>query len=255
MNNKGVSLITVTVIIIVMIIIATTSILAGNKLIVSSKEYVDRQLVENVIEAVKRRKSESKMEGSITPIGVGYPGKANPVIGNGQVEAIGWYQADEDDLKKLGVTETNERMLINYDYEEVLPMRDPKYLEKYEVSTILHKIKNDYDNNNIVKYLGEELHNYSTPTGNGKMYVNSKTGEAFGDGWYYLSYTSISLSEYESALTSASNDMSDYSKCLNEYSEIVIKPYTDSGKEPPIVVVNYETGRYEISSDLELHEE
>jgi hypothetical protein len=111
MNNKGITLITVTVIIIVMIIIATTSIIAGNKLIVNSKEYVDSQLVENVIEAVKRKKAEVNMEGSITPIGVGYPGKVNPVIGNGEVEANGWYQVDEDDLKKLGVTETNERML------------------------------------------------------------------------------------------------------------------------------------------------
>ena len=56
MNNKGVTMVTVIVMIIVMLIIATVSIVAGNKIIVSSKEYKVEQELQSVKAEVLRKK-------------------------------------------------------------------------------------------------------------------------------------------------------------------------------------------------------
>jgi len=222
MSNRGITLLAVTVIIIVMIILATTGIVAGNKLILNSKELTESQIIENVREAVVRKKAEYQMQGTITPIGVGFPGKANPSIGDGTVVAEGWYQLDEEELKQLGVNETNERMLINYEYEEVLPMRSPNYFERYEVITFLRKVAADVastkGSSNPKTYIGEKLTNL---TAHGTMYVNEETGEAFGNDWYYVKPENYS------------GDYADFQKYIKH-------PY----------VVNYRNGNYEEATNL-----
>jgi hypothetical protein len=160
------------------------------------------------------------MHGTIIPIGITFPGKANPTIGDGTVIAEGWYQLDEPELRELGVTETNERVLVNYEYEEVLPMRDPTYFEKYEVSKLLHDVK-DYESGDSPDYVGTPLKNFSAT--DGKMYVNTETNEAFGDGWYYV-------------------EPSDLTGRYAGYAEYIKYPY----------VVNYETGKYKNADGFEL---
>ena len=219
MNNRGITLLAVTVIIIVMIILATTGIVAGNKLILNSKELTESQIVENVREAVVRKKAEYNMQGSITPIGVGFPGKANPTIGDGTVIAQGWYQLDEDELKQLGVNETNERMLINYEYEEVLPMKNPKYFEIYQVITFLRKVASDYKAKKITSYIGMQLSNLTSR--GSTMFVNEETGEAFGKDWYYVT-------------------PDDYSGDYADFKNYIKNPY----------VVNYSNGKYKEATNL-----
>ncbi len=220
MNNKGITLVTVVVIIIVMTIIATTSIIAGNKIVVNTKEYSDEQIVENVREAVKRKKAEVLMQGSITPIGAGYPGKANPAVGDGSVIAEGWYQLDEPELRALGVMETNERMLINYEYEVVLPMRDPNYFEKYQLITLVHKIQSQFESGEVQAYFGEEL--YDVNYGMGNMYVDKATNTSYGTGWFYVTSDDIPAG-YE------------------QYTDSISWPY----------LFNYNTGEFVAASGLE----
>ena len=189
MNNKGITLITVVVMIIIIIIIATTSIIAGNKLVLNARNLTDSQVEETIREAMSRRRGEIDLQGTITPKGDSYPGKVDPLIGEGTYNAKGWYLLVDEDLTNLGVKDApaSSRFLVNYKYLEVLDMSDRLYLEKYFVCTFLHKV---YDKaGSPSEYIGERLAN-KTDSGDTsrKMYVDhtENNPDYYGTGWYVI---------------------------------------------------------------------
>ena len=188
-RNKGITLITVVVIIIIIIIIATVSIVAGNKLIVNSRNLTDSQIVESVKEAIYRRRAEIQMQGTITPKGDTYPGNVNPLIGEGNILAEGWYALDKEALANLGVKDVDSRFLVNYNYDDAISMGDPEYIEKYFVSTYMFKIYQEVKAGTTPNYSGVKLED---KIGEGdtahKMYQNTTELETdyFGTGWYVV---------------------------------------------------------------------
>ena len=196
MNKKGVTLVSVVVIIIVMIIIATTSIISGNKLILNAKNLTDNQKIESIKEAIGRKKTEINLQGTIMPKGESYPGTVDPLIGDGSYRAKGWYTLDQPDLLELGVKDLEGRFLVNYEYGEVYDMTKAEYLENYFVSSFIHKIvKNVNDDfSGSLKYLGEKLRDikYSGDTGY-RMYQEKSDDEDifYGTGWYIVSANTV----------------------------------------------------------------
>ena len=194
MNNKGISLVTVIVIIIVMIIIATISIIAGNKLILDSKNLTDAASIESIKEAVNRLQKEAASSGIYTPKGESFVGKYSPAIGNGDIQAVGWYLLAEDDLLELGVRNNKGRYLVNYQKSEVLDMSDSTYVEKYNIVEFMYEQRDNKatedENGNEYEYVGLKLTNKSS-SGDGniiyKLYNDTKQTEVFGTGWYYVS--------------------------------------------------------------------
>ncbi len=188
-NNKGITLITVVVIIIIIIIIATVSIVAGNKLIVNSRHLTDSQIVESVKEAIYRRTAEIQMQGTITPKGDSYPGNVDPLIGEGNIQATGWYALDKDALANLGVKDVDSRFLVNYNYNDAISMGDAEYIEKYFVSTYMYKCYQDRKAGLRSSYSGEMLED---KTGEGDtahiMYMDTTEldKDYFGTGWYLV---------------------------------------------------------------------
>ncbi|MBR6253499.1 MAG: hypothetical protein IKR04_06670 [Clostridia bacterium] len=192
MNNKGISLVTVIVIIIVMIIIATVSIIAGNKLILDTKNYTDSQTIEGIKEAIDRVQNEIVNSGTLTPKGEKYIGRYSPAVGNGDVKAEGWYLLDESALKELGFPSQKGRFLVNYEKSEVLDMSDPTYFEKYNIVTFLYEQRDEKDyakaNSYSFTYIGEALEDIGSD-GSGLMYKffnDAKQTELFGTGWYLV---------------------------------------------------------------------
>lgn len=184
MNNKGITLITVIVMIIVMLIIATVSLVAGNEIIVNSNEYRREQELESVKEAVLRRKSEVEMSGTIIPIGEAYVGTKNPIIctdERGTLVANDWYLLDKESLENIGVYDTENKYVVNYDYGIVLSTYDESYIEEYMVIKCLY----DYISRNST--LGTALENKTGSDTSKKMYVNNDNGDLFGTGWYFVS--------------------------------------------------------------------
>lgn len=183
MNNKGVTMVTVIVMIIVMLIIATVSIVAGNKIIVSSKEYKVEQELQSVKAAVLRKKTEVNMAGTLIPNGESYVGIKDPILKSdesGTLVATGWYLLEEENLEKLGVHDASSRYIANYDYEEVLSTKDTDYIESYMVIEFMH----EYINMDLVA--GEMLKNKSDVDTSAKMVKNKDTGELYGTDWYLV---------------------------------------------------------------------
>ena len=191
-NNKGVTLITVVVIIIVIIIIATVSVVAGNKLVLNTRSLTDEQIIESVRESVSRKKIEVNAQGSISPKGGKYPGKMDPLLGDGSIRAEGWYVLDDPELIEIGVKDISGRFLVNYEYNEVINMGREDYLEKYLVCTFLHDLLEEKVFDPSVQYIGEKLQNKVSGdvSGDGrhKMYVDvTKTApDYYGTGWYVV---------------------------------------------------------------------
>ena len=183
MNKKGVTLVTVVVMIIVMILIATVSIVAGNKIIVSSNEYKIEQEIESVRAAVLRKKAEVNMAGNLIPNGESYIGVADPVLksdGTDTIVATGWYYLDKENLEKLGVYDTTTRFIVNYDYEAVLSLESQEYLEEYIfIESMYNLVENE-------TYVGEALQNKTAEDTSGLMIRNNDTGAVYGTGWYLL---------------------------------------------------------------------
>ena len=187
MNNKGISLVTVVVIIIVMIIIASVSIIAGNKLIVETKELANFQTIETIREAINRLYEDHINSGMITPKGEGLIGRYSPAIGNGDIQAVGWYLLDEDALTELGINQKG-KFLINYKYSAVLDMSDSSYVEEYNVIEFMYNQRKLMENaikdgtTNSFEYAGEELNNDT------RVYVHKSETQTdvYGLGWYYV---------------------------------------------------------------------
>lgn len=187
MNNKGITMVTVVVMIIVMLIIATVSIVAGNKLIIESKEYEKEQEYHSVKEAVLRKKSEVNMAGSLIPIGESYVGIKDPILKSDDsttITATGWYLLDNTNLEKLGIFDASSRYVVNYDYEEVVATDDEEYIEKYMLIECIHEIIN------AGTVRGTQLKNKTTDS-SAKMVRNTETGDVYGDGWYIVSVADL----------------------------------------------------------------
>lgn len=125
-NNHGMTLASIIIILIVVIIIASVSIIAGNNLMVESKDQLSEQKIQTVRDAVMRRKTDVAMGGKYMPIGESYVGIVNPVIGqteDGEEICAGsdWYLIEEKDLEGLGVTGDNNAYYVNYELGEVIP--------------------------------------------------------------------------------------------------------------------------------------
>jgi len=203
MNNKGISLVTVVVIIIVMIIIATISIVAGNKLIVETKNLQELQNIETIRQAIDRVYQEYTNSGIYTPKGEGLIGRYSPAIAAGDVQAVGWYLLDEDALKELGVNELRGKYLVNYEYSQVLDMSDPTYYEKYCVVEFIYKqreLKDAAEREGRLStffYPGEALDNIEGDSDTGLMYKTkySKYTEVYGTGWYLVDSSLINDTE------------------------------------------------------------
>lgn len=182
MNNRGITMVTVVVIIIVMLLIATVSIVAGNKVIVESKQYKLEQEYQSVKAAVSRKKTEVNMAGSLIPIGESYVGIKDPILesdGSDTIVATDWYLLDRENLEKLGVYETDYRYIVNYDYEQVISTQNTNYLEEYMVSqSMIEYIKSGTT-------AGVELKNKITDS-SAKMVRNNETGDVYGDNWYIV---------------------------------------------------------------------
>lgn len=107
-NNKGITLVSVIVVLIVIIIIASVSIVGGSGLLVESKEQVEEQELIAVKDAVKRRKAEVSLSGTLTPTGVSYAGLKNPVVGRDDAglelfAGKDWYLLEKEHLEELGI--------------------------------------------------------------------------------------------------------------------------------------------------------
>lgn len=180
-NNKGVTLATVVVTIIVMLVIATVSIVAGNKLIVSSNEYDEGQEYESVVSAVKRKKTEVNLAGSLIPVGEAYVGVVDPIIksdSTGSLKADGWYLLDEVALEKLGLNELSSRYLVNYDYEVVLSTKNSDYVEECLVAEYIHNVSEK-------GRCGLQLKDKVSGDTNVMIQIED-TSELFGTGWYLV---------------------------------------------------------------------
>lgn len=183
MNQKGVTLATVIVMIIIMLIIATVSIVAGNRLIVNSKEYKEEQEIQSVKAAVSRKKTEVNMAGVLVPNGEAYVGAIDPIIksdAEGTIVAKGWYLLDEESLLKLGISDASSRFIVNYEYEAVLATKNPDYIEEYMVIEYLHELMD------AGTTAGTALGNKTTEGDAAKMVRNTEKNEVFGAGWYLL---------------------------------------------------------------------
>lgn len=217
MNQKGITMATVVVMIIIMIIIATVSIVAGNRIIVNSKEYKEMQEIESVKSAVLRKKTEVNMAGSLLPIGESYVGIVDPIIKSDSTDTVvakNWYLLDEESLEKLGIHDASSRYLVNYDYEVVLSTTNPDYFEEYMVSEFLHEL---IEAKSVV---GTPLENKKSSGDGLPMVKNKKENEVFGTGWYLL----------------RKEDFSD------EYKDVIAHSY----------LVHYERAEYvKITSDFE----
>ena len=186
MNQKGVTLATVIVMIIIMLIIATVSIVAGNRLIVNSKEYKDEQELQSVKAAVSRKKAEVNMAGILVPKGEAYVGAIDPIIksdSEGTIVATGWYLLDEEALQKLGISDASSRFIVNYEYEVVLATKNPDYIEEYMVVEYLHELMDTETT------AGTALENKVVEEDSNKMVRNKENNELFGEGWYLVKKT------------------------------------------------------------------
>lgn len=221
MNQKGITMATVVVMIIIMLIIATVSIVAGNKIIVNSKEYEEIQEVESVKAAVLRKKTEVNMAGTLVPIGESYVGIVDPIIKNDSTDTVvakNWYLLDEESLEKLGIHDASSRYLVNYDYEVVLSTASPDYFEEYMVSEFLHEL---IDSQNIA---GTPLENKKTSGDGLPMVKNKKENEVFGTGWYLLKKADFS-EEYKEDIKHSyliHLDRAEYVKVTSDFEGIDI---------------------------------
>lgn len=191
MNKKGITLVTVVVMIIVMIIIATVSIVAGNKIIVSSNEYKIEQEIESVKAAVLRKKAEVNMAGNLIPTGESYIGVADPILksdGSDTIVATGWYYLDKENLEKLGVYDTTTRFIVNYDYEAVLSLESKDYLEEYIIIELM------YDYIEKDSCAGTALKNKTATDTSGLMIRDNESGTVYGTNWYLLKKGTDSIS-------------------------------------------------------------
>lgn len=107
-NNRGVTLVSMIVIIIVIIIIASIGVISGNALLLESKDHVSEQEYVAVLDAVKRKKAEVSLAGTLLPASKGYIGIQNPVVGRdeGNLEQYAgkdWYLLEETHLEQLGI--------------------------------------------------------------------------------------------------------------------------------------------------------
>ena len=189
MNNKGITLISVVVMIIIITIIATTSLLAGNVMITNSRKLADKEMIETVREAIMRRNSEIKMQGTVTPLGDSYPGQLSPYIADGRIEAVGWYLLNEEALDELGVKNSKLRYLVNYKTETVLALSDPNYVEDYLVCAFMDIQNEEMNTGAIEEYKGEALSISTTSTYNNHYYYRESDKydtEVFANGWYIL---------------------------------------------------------------------
>ena len=189
-KNKGMTLITIVVTIIILVIIASVSILSGNKLIEETKEYRDEEVVQNVKQAILRRKSEIETQGSITPLGQVYVGQADPLVGKGDINAKGWHMLSVNELKEIGVHDVVGRYLVNYNYEEVITLEDPEYTEKYLICEYIHRVK-ELGDSNYEKYTTKTLLNKLTGDSAEIVYEDTKTGNVYGTKWYLVSKSTI----------------------------------------------------------------
>lgn len=196
MNNKGITLVTLVVMIIVMIILVTVSFVAGNKLIVNSKDHNLEQEIESVRAAVSRKKTEIDMSGYMTPVGESYVGIKDPILGSDGADSIvatGWYYLEESHLEKLGVYDVNTGYIVNYDYEIVLSVKDKEYMEEFMlVESMYEHIKNG-------TAAGIELKNKTASEPDNKMVKNKENSDLYGTGWYLLKKASGDFdAKYES---------------------------------------------------------
>ncbi len=236
MYRKGITLISVVVMIIIMIIIATVSILAGNKMITNSRELADKTMVETVKEAIMRRNSEIKMQGTVTPLGSSYPGQLSPYIADGLIEAEGWYLLNEEALDELGVKKSKERYLVNYKTETVLALTDPDYVEKYLVCVYMQKQIEQMKKGEINYYYGSKaLHINPGSSMQSSTFYYRETDkydtEVFANGWYFVSSGTI--------------------------KEVIQEDYPDTNLENVIVddfLVNFEDFKFEkVTSDFKVN--
>lgn len=193
-SQKGMTLATVIVMIIIMLIIATVSIVAGNRLIVDSKEYKEEQELQSVKAAVSRKKAEVNMAGVLIPLGESYVGSIDPIIksdSEGTVVANGWYLLDEEALQKLGISDASSRYIVNYEYEVALATKNSDYIEEYMAVEYLHDLIDTQTTS------GTALSNKTSEGDGAKMVVNKEENEVFGEGWYLVKITDFPT-EYSS---------------------------------------------------------
>ncbi len=224
-NNKGITLITVVVMIIIIIIIATTSIIAGSKLMTNSRTLVTEQNLEAVRQAIRSRKAEVDMQGTITPLGEELVGKLSPMIAGDQIEATDWYLLNEDYLLELGVKDLKARFLVNYDKSVVISLEDENYIVQYLNYVFIDKIKEQVRRHEIDDYVGIKLKNHSASEA-GTMYVDhapTAGSEIFGTGWYV-----VSSSDFITAFSS-------------DYSDTQLQSWYQAGEN---YLVNYDDYKY-----------
>lgn len=140
-NQKGVTLFTVILTVIVALLIASTSIIVGNKLILSAREKKQQENYEAVVAAVNREIAKINSGGVISPGIHTYIGIQNPVVGrdaSGNAIQAGedWYLLEPSHLAQLGVEELEDSYLVNYKLGVVIDMKRvndlPAELAKYK---------------------------------------------------------------------------------------------------------------------------
>jgi len=226
-KNKGMTLITIVVTIIILIIVASVSILSGNKLVEEASDFRNEEVIQNVKQAVLRRKNEIDTQGSFTPIGITYIGKADPLVGKGDITANNWHLLDVEDLKELGVHDIVGKYIVNYKYEEILSMDDPDYTEKYLVCKYLHDVLDktkeltvDQRNSEYEQYTTKKLSNKFSEDSDGAIYENKETGDIYGTKWYYITPEKI---KEENILTEPEKNYISNSYLINFQDEKYVK--------------------------------
>lgn len=137
-NNKGVTLISILVVLIAIIILTSVAIVAGNSLIKESREQIDEQEYETVLNAIRIKKTEVNVSGKLTPAGASYIGIKNPIIDNAGTPIYAgddWYLLEESHLRELGVEGDKKAYIVNYKDEIVLLVN-----AEYEEGSLYNKI-------------------------------------------------------------------------------------------------------------------
>ena len=153
-NEKGITLIALIVTIVVLLILASVSIamLTGeNGMLTQAKDAKIVTEISAVKEAVRLKKNEMEIyinaeeEKNVEKIGTAYTNE-NPygpinIWGYDTVFGEGWYKLNKEDLKELGIDNTQNEYIVNYDNGYVISTEKFKFngKETYTIDEV--KIK------------------------------------------------------------------------------------------------------------------
>lgn len=153
-RNYGITLVSIIIMVIVMMIIAGISVVVGNKVVIEAREKRAEQNLITVKAAINREISKAAMSGIITPGGYNYAGVKDPVLestGGIQITAgEDWYLLDTSSLKQIGVEEIEEKYLVNYILNAVIPLSTTKDIME---AIRKHEIKYGYKKDGLILWL------------------------------------------------------------------------------------------------------